>query len=441
MSLVPYSPSLSPGSGGVRTQADRDAATAAARDALRQDKIVGGAQVKVQDIDAQIDTLRKERTTLQAKLDQVNADLYETGTYITAPALGIVVTTYASEGVYKTAAEIEALIEQYNGLINEAYQARGDAQSTVNWYTRPTVLREQGLLPTYATDSDGSGGGGGGTEIAAPIVASDVTYNVPPVKDAYFKALSSNGGAANGLPALYVSNQPTKITDANQLWTAAKGSKGMFQTWTPPSADYATSLAAGEGLNSNQQLVPDGTLQRYGFQFNYNPMMVKMTYGGVPDVDVNTLATDKFNLFSTAVFQSSISMDLTFIRLFDMTHLTAEGAIKDGSADAWPITPTAEQAREIYNKGTMYDLEFLLQTIVGLKFPTQLRGETADIGFLTGRPVELHLGKSLRYLVQLTSFGVVHTHFDERMVPLRTEVSLEARRIPDYSGEFVENGS
>jgi hypothetical protein len=94
-----------------------------------------------------------------------------------------------------------------------------------------------------------------------------------------------------------------------------------------------------------------------------------------------------------------------------------------------------KEEQDIYNKGTMYDLEFLLRVLMGTTMDSYLRGEnTADMGWLPAIPVELHLGKSLRYLGVVNSLNINHMIFNERMVPLFSTVDIAFARLPDYPG-------
>jgi putative thioredoxin len=78
--------------------------------------------------------------------------------------------------------------------------------------------------------------------------------------------------------------------------------------------------------------------------------------------------------------------------------------------------------------GTMYDVEYLLRTLLGYTLKSYLRNnQTADMGYLGARPVELHLGKSLRYLGTVTSLRIEHVIFNEQMVPLFEQAYPEAQ--------------
>ena len=58
-------------------------------------------------------------------------------------------------------------------------------------------------------------------------------------------------------------------------------------------------------------------------------------------------------------------------------------------------------------------------------------GRTNDPGWLPVRPIELHLGKKLRYRVRVVSMEVVHKIFSEQMVPVLSVVSFNCARYWD----------
>jgi hypothetical protein len=92
--------------------------------------------------------------------------------------------------------------------------------------------------------------------------------------------------------------------------------------------------------------------------------------------------------------------------------------------------------KDIKNNGTMYDIEYLLNTLVPYKMKSVLRKKwTSDIGYLHSFPIELHLGKGLRYLGIISSFSVQHKIFNEDMVPLMSWVNITVSRMPDVAYE------
>ena len=90
----------------------------------------------------------------------------------------------------------------------------------------------------------------------------------------------------------------------------------------------------------------------------------------------------------------------------------------------------------------MYDVEFLLRVLMGTTMNSYLRGErTADMGWLPAMPVELHLGKSLRYLGTVNSLNLNHMIFNEKMVPMLTTVDISFARLPDYPATGSNSGA
>lgn len=284
-------------------------------------------------------------------------------------------------------------------------------------------------------------------------VTGELQYNIPAVREAYFldRKVDNRDGeekiVSMGFSEFERSNQPRKaVTDARDLWANGISSKGMFQTWTPPNGVYAGNNFI-DGYDKNNVL-GKATFQKYGFQFLYNPGTIAMTYSGNVDVDIALLLSgrEKFNPVSTKATQSTISFEILLNRMLDMKYYDkTTGRLQPGqnaSVIYGGRAPTAKDQADIVNKGTMYDVEFLLKTLFGFEVPSQLRNEkTADMGFVIPRPVELHLGNKLRYLVYVEGFALNHVIFDERMVPLFTTLSITANRVPDYGSEIATDGS
>lgn len=272
-----------------------------------------------------------------------------------------------------------------------------------------------------------------------PILDTDLVYNVGCVDTAYFSQEANFAKLSN----IKLGTKPGVVRNAREMWTATKANKGMIvlTVFDKDKGDLDT-------------LVPSGTnntfMKRYGFQFHYNPGSISMAYTGVPPVDINYVATqdDPFNMVGTAgsdVTQSTISFSIVLNRTMDHQYYTVPldengnqngpATLKDPTTTIYsPINPTAKDQVAIWEKGTMYDIEFLLRTILGFAVNTDLRGVTADVGWLTGRPVDVHLGQSLRYRCFISGFNVNHVIFNERMVPIFSTIDLAFNRLPDYVG-------
>ncbi len=255
--------------------------------------------------------------------------------------------------------------------------------------------------------------------------SNNFEYNVSGVLESYYSTRDKFLEVAK-----FSSNKPAVVSSAAELWTSVRASKGMIVTYAPPSE--STTYQTGQVPKVAKPFFG----KNYGFQFMYNPAQISMEYTGAPNVDVamQTSGTEKFNLMGTSATQSTISFQILINRMFDMKYYGENGLLKSNGAKAYGSrVPSRGEQMAIYNMGTMYDVEYLLRTLLGYTLKSYLRdGQTADMGFLGARPVELHLGKSLRYLGTVTSISLDHRIFNERMVPLFTNVGITFARIPDY---------
>lgn len=259
--------------------------------------------------------------------------------------------------------------------------------------------------------------------------SNNFEYNVSGVLESYYSPRDKFLEVAK-----FSSNKPSVVSSAAELWTSVKASKGMLVSYLPPTEN--TSYQTGDVPKTASPFFG----KNYGFQFMYNPSQISMNYTGAPNVDValQTSGTEKFNLMGTSATQSTISFQILINRMFDMKYYEPDGKgsgrLGPGGARAYGArVPNLAEQNAIYDMGTMYDVEYLLRTLLGYTLKSYLRnGQTADMGYLGARPVELHLGKSLRYLGTVTSVSLDHRIFNERMVPLFTNVGISFSRIPDY---------
>lgn len=250
-------------------------------------------------------------------------------------------------------------------------------------------------------------------------------YNAPMVKTAY---LHSEGPQAQTLmsESTYLK---ALIKNGDKNWTDAFNAKGVIQMNKELAQKYANNLYADKRTS-------DDTF--YGFRFLYNPKEVGMTWGISESVNWEGVAAglDPVNPLTPAL-GSTVVFSLLLNRIKDMSWLDKNGLIP-GVQDPYPdfATRNGDKQREyalIYKRGTMYDLEYLFRTIMGLNsiYVSKLNGETADKGWLIGSAVELHLGAGMKYLVRLGGLDVTHMIFDERMVPLLSTVNITCMRFND----------
>lgn len=309
-------------------------------------------------------------------------------------------------------------------------------------------------LETGSWNAQGTGSGTGtkSTEdkktVEAPnLNVLDVTYNVGSVPEAYFgvrKGYKEDGGARQdwgGIDDTVGLNSPTLVKQASELWAKGQNNKGMLQTYFPANA-WSPSMYG------NSAFPQVANLKKYGFQFLYNPASIDMSYIGVAQTDISlTMAgKDRINYIPAVGGSGGISFDVPLNRMYDMRYYNTDGTLKKSAVNAnlySPRTPwgkgdpeSAEifnEQQAIYNKGTMYDVEYLLRTLLGYTMKSSMRHElTADMGVFARRPVELHLGPKLRYRGYVSGLSVRHLMFNERMVPIMSSLHIDFNRYPDY---------
>jgi hypothetical protein len=151
------------------------------------------------------------------------------------------------------------------------------------------------------------------------------------------------------------------------LWknTLKTNSKGMIQTWLPPGnrASYVAGTDGNFATLSSRQ-----SIQRYGFQFLYNPTTIEMSYGGVADVDpgMQSSGTEEFLLANPNVFQSTIGLQVIINRMFDFQYITETGGVKNGQISDFYAgnVPTNADLKTIYDMAK-YAVEHGYKTIGG----------------------------------------------------------------------------
>ncbi|CAB4123860.1 hypothetical protein UFOVP45_42 [uncultured Caudovirales phage] len=389
----------------------------------------GGTSIYGSTAKTQAEALAQDNTRT-AQLAQLNSDLASLNNQFNATTALINSYTAALVGLSPTSSQ--AIQLKADRQTQENLQAQLiSAKSLVN--SNIKILKSgKSLNTSYFAKVDAAAASAPLSQIVKPGFTK-IKYNVGSVKEAYFQGTESFMKEITPRPG----NTPKVVNTAAELWASGAANKGMIQTWTPPGGGDVIKRKDPAGTNvttvtNNSTAVPNSA-----FQFQYNPTNVSMTYSGTPSVDIAYEASgnDKFNFVGTGTTQSTIGFQILINRVYDMKYYGTNGVLKNPSYGNLysPVAPTYEDQRNIYNKGTMYDIEYLLRTLLGLTMPSYLRGEqTADMGFVAAVPVELHLGQGMRYLVWINQLSINHVLFNERMVPLFTTVDISCQRMPDF---------
>jgi len=373
-------------------------------------------------IDAKVESLINQFVTLDKKL------------IVDKAALAVLINSKASSTAIATQQAIVDLDKTNRQSLFDQLSASQKQSATLKsqqaQMAHTKISTAAARVTTTASGAYGSIGSG---------ASGDLSYNASAVYEAYFSSSKSFvQGASNqktnpqriGVQAPI--NKPTPTAEAKQLWTSASGSKGMIVT----SEQVLKAWNTGSNKPATSNYFDN---HNYGFQFQYNPGTVSMSYYTSPNVDVTmiTSGTEMFNLAGVSGSQGSVSFQIVINRVLDMQYYDSNTeTLKAGySGDGvYPVPPKTDlDYKALYNKGTMYDVEYLLRVLMGTTMESYLRGErTADMGWLPAIPVELHLGKSLRYLGTINNINLNHIMFDSRMVPTFTTMDIGFARLPDY---------
>lgn len=260
-------------------------------------------------------------------------------------------------------------------------------------------------------------------------------YNAPMVKDAYFNPTPTitDDGIFGQVDLQAYQNAKNAWTTQGGKINAAKGAIQMDRWLWKSSA----GMAAVNALKKQGRSVPKDL---NGFKFLYNPQTVNMTWGQSTFTNNQALlqGLDQIVPAAPGSTNSSITFWIPLNRIQDMNYINPDGSyVSNNPSGPYAYGVSQSERKAIYEKGTMYDIEWLMKTINGWAFldhTSDVSGlKTNDMGFLLQFPVELHLGNSLRYRVQITDITVQHIIFNSRMIPIWSTLNITCRRFPEYN--------
>ena len=366
------------------------------------------------------------------------------GTTITT-AEQTAINQYGSLYIAPLLTELNTLTSQYTSAVS-ARKSLEKQLGITETQTKAADKLKKDKASKQTTKKTNTNQSSGGTSLETFAGYSPVTYvyNAPMISSAYLTTQGPQQGAKvygeNGVVDTEKSSilkrsigAPKFTSKGEDLWNSSSySSKGVIQMNTTFNSSVISGLTSGSKYDD----------QLYGFRFLYNPKEVSMTWGLAEGVNWEAVQTglDKSTPISTGLLNSTVSFSLLLNRMGDMQYLDENGLIA-GVRNPYPSfalnkgKTLNKELSEIYKRGTMYDLEYLFKTIMGINatYNSSLNGETADKGWLQGLPVDLHLGDGLRYQVRIGSLDVNHTIFNDRMVPILSVVNITCHRFYDLS--------
>jgi hypothetical protein len=203
---------------------------------------------------------------------------------------------------------------------------------------------------------------------------------------------------------------------------------------TTLGAKADSSTKAKSGVSSDATKLAE-SLNNYGFQFLWNPTTISSSV--MRNMEITPSNADRLKAVSGAFpGQETVSFNIVLDRINDFACLRRNdnpASLSDYYRTGYPSSsddPFSVKIKELLNRGTMADLEYLFKAINGdsTAWSSLLGKKTANIGFLMPTLLGLVLGpdvtQSLSYVGWLTGITMQHEIFTQDMIPLRTTVSI-----------------
>lgn len=255
-------------------------------------------------------------------------------------------------------------------------------------------------------------------------------------------------------------NSSAGATKANVVGTntnSSAGSKSKMRRgrimWHASAQDLQYTTGSGGAAG-----VAGGKARQMGFQFLWNPE--SFSTQAILNADVTPSMQDRFvGVAGAFPGTGSIAINIRIDRTNDFACFAHKGirekdpksktgADRDKQWNAGfgqfykphklGISTDAileKQIAELYEMGTLADIEFLYQAINGPNanymkggWKNSLGRVTSDIGFLSATLVKIEIGP-LNYLGYINAIAVNHLAFTQDMKPIRTDVSIQANLL------------
>lgn len=426
---------------GLGAKARQDLALAAGVTAAKADAIkeaaarkkadeAKGVQKTLKGLAQQIETQEalKKRISLERSRLQ---DVYTSLVIANAPSNQIAIAKKEYVDTDNTITKIDNSIKKLqNDYATKAQGLKTDSEKYIEELRVQRALRDAKLIKSNQTPIKPT------QPPQTPAVAPSIRFNAPMVKSAYFR---NDSVADRALVSRAVEPMlAEKMVKTLSTFGDTNTNRG-FIVPNKRAIDAALSTQSAK-----EKAITGGFKTPYGFRFHYNPQSIDQTIGTLQGISPELLMSgkDQANIITQPTQTSTISFQLYLNRIEDMNALAnyavGENSTKitsdQDSLKYYPEIVKEEDRKLIKNFGTMYDLEFLFKAVNGEMggYKSPLRGtKTADVGWLNGMAIEMHLGRKLRYLARIINISAKHILFTENMVPTLSVVTISAHRFHD----------
>jgi Lysozyme like domain len=211
---------------------------------------------------------------------------------------------------------------------------------------------------------------------------------------------------------------------------AASVSRIYDETGSLYAADAAKTGGTFSTLRLGRIIMWDNTLTyamknagtRYGFRFLYNPT----TLSGTVNVGTDFIPDPTSSI--GGMLQTGIEqIQITQLLINRMPEVQGRAQPEDYA----PLKVTGAEMKEMRERGTHYDIEFLYRVANGVHY-TDSRQLTGDIGILLPNPCELHLGP-YRSRGALFTVSVTDQMYSADMVPMLSYVNITFSRYLTFN--------
>lgn len=238
-------------------------------------------------------------------------------------------------------------------------------------------------------------------------------------------------------------NMGATPTSSGDIHSTRRGRIWFYQGYVGPTAQASNTTGI---YTPPAKTVPQGSVNKYGFQFMWNPetysqdTAVNMTV--TPNAADPTIALTGF-----AAANSQIAFTLRLDRTNDFAcaksgfeTLSNNGQIIDRSsyvqslAEYYSVggsiggaSPSAsdigDKIQELLQYGTEADLEYLYRVVNGTGWTSIVGRPTSNIGYLMPSLIRIDLGEQ-KFVGVISDISVNHLAFTKSMVPIRTDVNV-----------------
>lgn len=258
-----------------------------------------------------------------------------------------------------------------------------------------------------------------------PGVVAPQGENAGPSSDRYVAPAKKTTSSSKSSSS---SSKSSSVASATPTVVTKKGPTGPIKM-NPPLHNYSTgtlhfdrtsvSNASRLGLITLPSTIKNisGTTykNRWGFKFLYNPNSWGYNMSNADNLTPEQVQASDSLLYGSV--GTTWSFQLYLNRIPDLK-------VGNQSAAHYPAGTSLADLKQVWARGTEYDLDFLFRVVNGE--PKNVTGwhSTANIGFMVTQKIQLTMGKGAFATGYISGLTVQHVMMNDLMIPTFTKVDL-----------------